>query len=66
MDVKLTPKQQEVLGYLQQGKSNAAIAKAMGVKLETIKLHVSTLLEIYHVDSRLKLVLKSLDHKIAA
>lgn len=36
----LTPRQQEVLGYLRQGKSNKVIARELNMQESTVKVHV--------------------------
>ena len=40
----LTPKQQEVLGYLAKGMQNKEIAAEMDLSVSTVKLHVSGIL----------------------
>ena len=37
---ELTPRQQEVLAMLADGATNAEIARRLGVRLDTVKLHV--------------------------
>lgn len=39
----LTPRQQEILGLLRQGKVNKEIAKALNISLGTVKQHIHTL-----------------------
>lgn len=44
-DDRLTPREREVLGYLAQGASNKAIARALGISPHTAKFHVGSLLD---------------------
>jgi DNA-binding NarL/FixJ family response regulator len=53
---KLTPRQREVLEVLARGRSNAAIAQALGCSEKTVEVHVSALLEKAAADGRAQLV----------
>ncbi len=55
--IRLTRRQSEVLPLLLQGQSNQQISDALGISLETVKLHVSGLLKLYKVNSRVNLIL---------
>jgi DNA-binding NarL/FixJ family response regulator len=55
--VVLTPRQQEVLGHLLQGATNPMIAEALGISSDTVKLHVSAILQAHGVANRVQLVL---------
>jgi len=55
--VRLTPRQKDVLSWLIRGCSNAVIASALNISPETVKLHVSAILRAYRVHSRTQLVL---------
>jgi DNA-binding NarL/FixJ family response regulator len=48
----LTPKQNEVLSYLAEGKSNLEIAQRLRITVGTVKLHVTEILRKLEVDSR--------------
>lgn len=54
----LTPRQQEVLGYLLQGSANKVIARELDLTLHTVKEYVSAIFKIYGVSNRLELLLK--------
>lgn len=41
---RLSKRQREVLGHLQDGKTNKQIAEALGISLATVKLHVQGIL----------------------
>lgn len=54
----LSPRQQEVLGYLLQGSANKVIARELDLTLNTVKEYASTIFRVYGVSNRLELVLK--------
>ena len=54
---KLTKRQQEVLGHLTLGRSNADIAKELGTSEHTIRIHVSAILKSLSVSNRTKAAL---------
>lgn len=56
-DIKLTPRQKDVLTWITRGCSNPVIATALGISPETVKLHVSAIFRAYKVHSRTQLVL---------
>ncbi len=53
----LTPRQQEVLAQLLKGCTNPMIGEELGISHETVKLHVSAILQAYGVANRVQLVL---------
>jgi len=55
--IKLTPRQKDVLSWILKGCTNHAIASALGISAETVKLHVSAIFRAYGVHSRTQLVL---------
>lgn len=55
--VTLTPRQHEVMQHLLQGATNPMIATALGISAETVKLHVSAILQAHGVANRVQLVL---------
>lgn len=48
----LTDRQSEVLQLLATGKSNAEIARVLGISVHTARLHVSAILRTLNLDSR--------------
>jgi two-component system nitrate/nitrite response regulator NarL len=50
----LSPRQQEVLSLIEQGRSNKEIARALGIAEATVKIHVHNLLKALGTDSRQK------------
>lgn len=55
--IRLTPRQKDVLQWILKGCTNVAIASALGISAETVKLHVSAIFRAYGVHSRTQLVL---------
>jgi len=53
----LTPRQNEVLSLLLQGKPNKLIARELGVSVDTVKDHVAAVLRALHVATRTQAVL---------
>jgi DNA-binding NarL/FixJ family response regulator len=58
-DDKLTPREREVLGLVADGRRNKEIARALGIKIRTVKCHVSSLLQKLGAEDRLQLALYS-------
>ena len=52
----LTPRQTQVLAHLALGRSNRALAAALGCAESTVELHVTALLEKAQCESRAHLV----------
>jgi len=55
--LKLTPRQSEVLQLLLQGQPNKLIARQLKLSVETVKDHVASLLRVLGVSSRTQAVL---------
>lgn len=49
---RLTPREQQVLPLVAEGKSNKEIARALLISVSTAKYHVSSLLHKLGVESR--------------
>jgi DNA-binding NarL/FixJ family response regulator len=49
----LTPRQRDVARWIADGKSNEAIARLLGIRLDTVKSHVRQVFEKLGVDDRL-------------
>ena len=60
----LTPKQQEVLGYLAKGMQNKEIAAEMGLSVSTVKLHVSGILFRLNAKTRTSAVITAQKSKL--
>lgn len=56
-----SPRTAEVLMWLTEGKSNAEIAKLMGVTLQTVKFHLTTIFNKVGVSNRLAATLYALE-----
>ncbi len=55
---ELTTREQEVLGFLVEGKSNRAIAQTLVISERTVENHVSSILAKYGAASRAELIAK--------
>jgi len=49
---KLSPKEYQVLQYLLEGKSNAAIGETMNISVETVKTHCKNIYKKLNLSSR--------------
>ncbi len=54
--VRLTPREEEVLGLLSDGLSNRAIAEALSVSVHTARFHVQSLLDKLGAETRTEAV----------
>lgn len=61
--MKLTKRQQDVLGWVQQGATNKSIAKRMNISESTVKLHITGILKAYGVQSRAQLLAYAAQNK---
>jgi DNA-binding NarL/FixJ family response regulator len=62
----LTAREQEVLGLILEGMSNAEIAKRLFITVSTAKVHVRHILEKLGVNSRLQAALRAQELLAAA
>jgi DNA-binding NarL/FixJ family response regulator len=51
-DVKMTPRQREVLTLLARGAANKEIAAALGISDGTVRVHVSSVMRVLGVENR--------------
>lgn len=59
-EIKLTPRQQQILHLIQErGSSNKVIAKTLGISESTVKLHVGLVLKKFGVRNRTQLAVYS-------
>ena len=59
-EIKLTPRQEQILYLIQErGSSNKVIAKTLGITESTVKLHVGLVLKKYGVRNRTQLAVYS-------
>lgn len=59
---RLTRRQQQVLSYLAQGKSNMQIAQDLGLSEKTVRLHVSAILKTLNLSNRTQAALFAAQH----
>jgi DNA-binding NarL/FixJ family response regulator len=59
---RLTPRQQEVLELMTQGKSNRDIAQSMGLSEHTVKAHLAVIFRALGVSNRVEATLVGLRH----
>jgi DNA-binding NarL/FixJ family response regulator len=52
LSAELTPREREVLSYLERGSSNQEIADALTIEVGTVKNHVHNILKKLNVDNR--------------
>lgn len=60
----LTAKELQVLNLLKKGETNANIAKELKISVNTIKVHVCSILQKLEVDDRLQAALKAIKENI--
>jgi two-component system nitrate/nitrite response regulator NarL len=61
----LTAREREILTYLAQGLSNKAIARALDISHDTVKLHVRHILAKLNLTSRVEAAVFAVEHKTA-
>lgn len=62
----LTARESEILRHLAQGMTNKAIARALGISPETVKLHVRRILAKLKISSRVEAAVYAVEHGVAA
>jgi DNA-binding NarL/FixJ family response regulator len=64
--IRLTPREREVIDLLIAGRSNREIASTLGVETKTVKSHVGRLLQKFGVPNRVALTVRALEMQINA
>lgn len=64
--IRLTPREQEVLGYLLRGSSNKDIAIALDLQVVTVKLHVRGICRKLNAKNRTQAVLRAQEIGLSA
>ena len=62
---QLTAREKEILDYLAQGLSNKAIARALDISHDTVKLHVRHILSKLNMTSRVEAAVFAIEQKSA-
>lgn len=63
---QLTSREREILTFLSRGKSNKAIAHALDISHDTVKLHVRHILSKLHLSSRVEAAVLAVEQKFDA
>jgi len=62
---QLTAREREILDHLAQGRSNKAIARALDISHDTVKLHVRHILSKLNLTSRVEAAVFAVEQKMA-
>lgn len=60
----LTSREREILTFLSRGKSNKAIAHALNISHDTVKLHVRHILGKLHLSSRVEAAVMAIEQQL--
>ncbi len=60
-EIRLTPREREVIDLLIAGRANREIASTLGVETKTVKSHVGRLLQKFGVPNRVALTVRALE-----
>ncbi len=63
-EIRLTPREHEVIDLLIAGRANREIAATLGVETKTVKSHVGRLLQKFGVPNRVALTVRALEMQI--
>ena len=63
---QLTEREREILQHLSSGKSNKAIAQALSISHDTVKLHVRHILSKLGLTSRVEAAVFAVEHRVAS
>ena len=58
----LTDREKEVLEYICEGLNNGEISKILDVSINTVKVHVSSIIQKLGVEDRTQVVVKAFKH----
>lgn len=61
---QLTSREREILTFLSRGKSNKAIAHALDISHDTVKLHVRHILSKLHLSSRVEAAVMAIEQQL--
>jgi len=61
---KLSPREQEIVGYVARGLSNRGIGEALGLSENTVRNHLRSILEKLRLDNRVQVATFALEHGI--
>ena len=62
----LTQREREILSHLAKGESNKAIARALDISYDTVKLHVRHILAKLNLSSRVEAAVFAVEHRLAS
>ncbi len=62
----LTQREREILGHLSRGESNKAIARALDISYDTVKLHVRHILAKLNLTSRVEAAVFAVEQRMSA
>ncbi len=62
---QLTEREREILDHLAQGMSNKAIARALDISYDTVKLHVRHILSKLNFTSRVEAAVFAVEHRVS-
>lgn len=63
-EIRLTPREQEVIELLIAGRANREIATTLGMELKTVKTHVGKLLQKFGVPNRVALTVRAMEMRV--
>lgn len=63
-EISLSPREQEMLLWCAQGKSNSVIAEILGISEKTVEFHMNSAFKKLNVNSRTTAVLKAMNLKL--
>lgn len=64
LHIKLTTREQEVLGFIAQGHSNIQIAKSLNIKERTVRYHLRNIYDKLDIKNRYQAIAHSLGNQI--